>query len=179
MKKLTSTVKFWLPLAVVITLLSGMAYGVGQQVLRQSANDPQVQVAEDAAAVFAGSDAPLAIDYASQTDLSTSLQTFQMSFDDTGKLQNAGVILDGTTPLPPAGVFDYARKNTEHRFTWQPKTGVRIAVVLRHYSGKSSGFVLAGRSLREVEIREQRLMQMVAAGWAVSMFVVLGLAAIL
>jgi hypothetical protein len=142
-----------------------------------------VQVAEDAATSASQETGLHGMEMDSvgsnPVDPSTSLSPFTMSFDDNGKLVEYNVNLGGSVPVPPAGVFDYARKNTEHRFTWQPKPGVRIAAVLRHYSGKSSGFVLAGRSLREVEIREERLMQMVAAGWAVSMIVVLGLAVIL
>ncbi len=42
-------IKYWLPLAIVITALSGFIYLVGQQNLRMSANDPQIQLSEDTA----------------------------------------------------------------------------------------------------------------------------------
>ncbi len=41
--------------------------------------------------------------------------------------------------------------------TWQPERRVRIATVVVRYEGRESGFVLAGRSLREVEERVRRI----------------------
>ena len=38
----------------------------------------------------------------------------------------------------------------EDRLTWQPEPGVRSATVVVHYQGAQAGFVMAGRSLREV-----------------------------
>ena len=40
----------WIPIAVAVTGLAALVCGAIQQDLRQSANDPQVQLAEDAAA---------------------------------------------------------------------------------------------------------------------------------
>jgi hypothetical protein len=40
----------WLPLAVVIVALCEQAYLTAQQLLRQGANDPQIQLSEDFAA---------------------------------------------------------------------------------------------------------------------------------
>jgi hypothetical protein len=42
----------WLPLAVAITILAGLVYATVQQSLRQGANDPQIQLAEDTAAAW-------------------------------------------------------------------------------------------------------------------------------
>lgn len=39
----------------------------------------------------------------------------------------------------------------EDRFTWEPKKGVRQAVVARYHDGVSPVFIVVGRSLREVE----------------------------
>jgi hypothetical protein len=57
-------------------------------------------------------------------------------------------------------VFDNAREKGENRITWEPKEGVRIAAVIKRFEGKTastSGFVLAGRSLDEVEKRQKNL----------------------
>ena len=40
---------FFLPVAVLATLCCGLVYGAVQQDLRMGANDPQLQLAEDAA----------------------------------------------------------------------------------------------------------------------------------
>jgi hypothetical protein len=87
--------------------------------------------------------------------------------------------LDGQTPTIPSGVFDYVRQNGEDRFTWQPQTGVRSAVVVTQNKGSNSVFVLAGRSLREVEKREDNLMLVLVAGWVVMILVTFVATAIL
>ena len=64
----------------------------------------------------------------------------------------------------PAGVLDYVKANGEDRITFQPQPGVRIAAVIVPVSGAKPGFVLAGRSLREVENRIDQLnLQVIAA----------------
>ena len=67
--------------------------------------------------------------------------------------------------LMPSGVFDYTRQNKEDRVSWQPETGVRIAAVVVAYGGAQPGFVLAGRSLREVEARESQIEQITGIAW--------------
>ena len=47
---LLQAVGFWLPAAAVATLAAGFFYGEVQHELRSGANDPQVQMAEDATA---------------------------------------------------------------------------------------------------------------------------------
>lgn len=51
--------------------------------------------------------------------------------------------------------------------------GVRSAAVVVSVSGGQGGFVLAGRSLREVEKRVDQLTQQVGAAWLASMLVTL------
>ena len=75
----------------------------------------------------------------------------------SGKVVASDALLNGSTPELPAGVLDDVRKNGEDRFTWQPEPGVRIAAVVAPLPGTSEGFVLAGRSLREVELREDNI----------------------
>ncbi len=46
----------------------------------------------------------------------------------------------------------------ENRITWQPRPDVRIAsIILYYHSAVSEGYILAGRSLREIEKRESFL----------------------
>lgn len=54
----------------------------------------------------------------------------------------------------------------ENRLTWQPREGVRIAAVIVFYQ---DGFVLAGRSLREVEIREAQVTQFAGLTWLLAL----------
>ena len=79
--------------------------------------------------------------------------------------------MNGTTPLPPNGVVTAATTTHQNRVTWQPETNARVALVVQAYmhSGQS-GYVLVGRSLKEVEAREDMLSWMtIAAAAAVIM----------
>ena len=88
-------------------------------------------------------------------DMAKSLSTFLAIYNATGTPIGSSVSLDGKLPVPPSGVFDSVKLHGEDRFTWQPKPGLRLAAVVTQYSGPQSGFVLVGRSLREVEIYVQ------------------------
>lgn len=158
--------KYFTPLAIVITLLSGLMYVTGQQLLRISANDPQIQFAQDIAASLNSGNTPQAIIPASRVDMAKSLATFIMVFDAKGTLMLSTGEINGKEPTVPVGVFDYVTKNGEDRFTWQPQSGVRNAVVATKYK---NGFVLVGRSLKEVEKREDNLLKVVIFGWVATM----------
>jgi hypothetical protein len=68
-------------------------------------------------------------------------------------------------PTPPDGVLEIARRQGANVVTWQPRPGVRIAAVFHDVNDGSGRVVLAGRSLREVEERESRLLVMSALAW--------------
>ncbi len=163
----------WLPLAVVIVIFSGLVYAAVQQNFRMSANDPQIQVAEDVAlAVTTGQAPPESIVPAQPTaDMAKSLSTFLVIYTATGTPIGASVALDGKLPVPPSGVFDSVKQHGEDRFTWEPKPGLRIAAVVTQYSGPQSGYVLVGRSLREVEIREANLELMAAVAGVAALLI--------
>jgi hypothetical protein len=158
----------------IITAVFLTIYVTGQQVLRQSANDPQIQMAEDTAASLAnGSAVPADFMPASRQpfDMSQSLAPFTMIFDRGGTLLESSATLAGEAAVPPVGVFGYAKLHGEDRFTWQPAQGERFAAVLKYYTGGSTGFVLVGRSLREVEVREDNLLKIVALAWLGCVFI--------
>ena len=54
MRRLRNIFRGWLPFAVVVTAFCALAYATVQQSLRQAANDPQIQMAEDTAASLNG-----------------------------------------------------------------------------------------------------------------------------
>ncbi len=147
------TILAWIPFAFVVSLICLLGYGLVQQSLRQSANDPQIQMAEDAALSLAKGAKPADVIPANQVDMSVSLLPYMMVFDDSGKVLASSVNLHGVTPVLPGGILAAARES-EWRETWQPEIGVRSAVVALRFGGANPGFVLAGRSLREVEVRE-------------------------
>jgi len=159
----------FLPLAVVITALCGLIYVTLHQNYRQTANDPQIQLAEDVIKEIEGGQDSTAFIPTRKLDLASTLATYIMVFDDKGKLLGTSVTLDGKDPVVPSGVFDVTKQKGETRFTWEPKKGVRNALVVKYYKGNISGFIGVGRSLREVEKREFMLAKTVALGWILTL----------
>ena len=176
---LKTILKYWLLMAAIVTGLSGLLYAAVQQDLRQSANDPQIQMAEDTAAKLADGQQVQNVVPSEKVDIANSLAPYIIIFDATGKPIASSVQLNGQTPTIPSGVFDYVRQNGEDRITWQPQSGVRSAIVVTQFKGPNSGFVLAGRSLREVEIREDDIMHLILLGWIAILLVTLLATAIL
>jgi len=173
MKKHLLAIKF-LPFAVAITFLSGLVFVVMQQDLRTSANEPQIGMAQEIVAELAWGNPDTLLSYGkSNPHLSTS--AFVNIYDDGGRPLSSGVY-GSDLPALPQGVLDYTRVHGSDVFTWQPMRGLRIAAVIYRYTGayqgESSGFVLAGRSLREVERQESSLLKEVFATWLVAMFAV-------
>ena len=165
MQTAKNILKTLIPLAVIITLLSGLLYATVQQVLRMNANDPQIQMAEDAATALANGKPISSIVPNAQIDIATSLAPYIIVFDNSGKAIASSGLLHNQLPSVPSGVFDYVRQNGEDRITWQPEPGVRSATVVTRYGGAQPGFVMAGRSLRESENRTDQLGVIIGFGW--------------
>jgi hypothetical protein len=166
---LRSALKSWLPLAGAILVLSLMIYVSVQQAYRSGANDPQIQLAEDAArALSAGEAADLP--GTSSIDVANSLAVFHVTYDDQGRPVSGTARLNGALPSLPAGVLDYVRSNRQTIISWQPQTGVRSAIVVRRVNGVHPGFIMVGRSLREVERRVNRLIGMLLLGMGGALF---------
>ena len=154
----------------IVTVVFGTIYATVQQNYRQSANDPQVQMAEDTANFLSngGQIQQLATIYP-QVNFAKSLAPFLIMYDEQGKVVLSTGNMDNVVPTPPTGVFIFTKLNGENRLTWQPRNDVRIAsVIVPYLYQNSSGFILAGRNLREVEFRENHLTLMVFAGWILS-----------
>lgn len=164
---------FWLCQAAILTIIFGTIYVTVHQSYRQSANDPQVSMVLGLANQLAnGTD--LQLSQVPKVDPSNSLTPFVIIYDDHGKITDSNVELNGKTPQLPDGVLDNVRRVGQERLTWQPAQGVRLAAVISHHSGKSPGFVLAARNLKEVEQREDMLTFEVGLAWLASL-AVLGL----
>ncbi len=155
----------WIPLGIVITFLSGLIYVSAQQLYRQGANDPQIQIAEDTAKSLSEHQEIASIVPSQKIEMSESLSPFLMIFDANGKFISGNTILHGQIPTIPEGVFAYTKNQGEDKFTWQPESGVRSAAVVTKYI---NGYVLVGRSLREVEKREANLLIVTKIGWLVT-----------
>lgn len=159
-----------LVLAAIATGVALALYAIPQQVLRQSLNDPQIQMAGDLAAQLEQGAVPTAaIPQGQSVDMSRSLAPFVIVYDDQGHPVASQATLDGNVPVPPMGVFDYVRRHGQERVSWQPVLGsaraVRIGSVVERLGGAHPGFVLAGRNMREEEMREGQVAQMAGLTW--------------
>lgn len=160
-----SELRYWIPLAIVITVVCGLVYLSVQQNIRQSANDPQIQMAEDAATSLNSGKDLVEFIPASRIDISKSLAPFIIIFDNATMILATNALLEAI-PNPPAGVFEFVKAHGSERLTWQPNPETRIAAVIVKYN---NGFVLAGRNLREVENRVEVLGIKVAIAWIVTL----------
>lgn len=159
---LRSVLRRWLPLAATTAAVCLLIYAAVQQAHRSGANDPQIQLAEDAVRSLEGGASAEAVLPATKVELGIGLLPFVIVYDGQGRPVAGSGTLHGQLAAPPQGVFDFVRTNGEERVTWQPERGVRIASVVRRSAAPAAGFVLAGRSLREVEEREANLRRMCA-----------------
>ncbi len=149
-------------------------YLPGQQMLRSGRNDPQIQMAEDAAMELGNgkqensfSGTPVAIE--------SSLAPFLVIYDQAGNPVSGTGLLHGALPKIPQGIFEYVRQHGEERVTWQPEPGLRFAIVVAYGAADArSGFAMAGASLRETENRERALLLETAAAWAVLVVLAVG-----
>jgi hypothetical protein len=101
--------KNWLGYAAVVTLLCFLVYIVAQQNFRQSANDPQYQLAQDAAnAINKGAD-PKSIVGSAPVEISTTLSPYLLIYDANGNSIGNNITLDGGSPKLPGGVLEATR----------------------------------------------------------------------
>jgi len=157
----------FLPLAIVATLLSAAIYLAVQQDLRQSANDPQIQIAQDAAAALDQGQMPEQVIPPTSLDVSKSLAPFVIIYDRNNQVVASSGQLGNQVPSLPAGVLAYTSLHGQDQLTWQPQPGLRLATIV--VRGASGSLVLAARSLREVEKREDQLGNEIIWAWLITM----------
>jgi hypothetical protein len=167
---LVASVLAWLPLAALTVALSGVIYAAVQQVERSGANDPQVQMATDARAALDAGATPQSLVPTAQIDIAESYAPYLVIYDTGGHILAASATVHGDALIPSSSVFASAQSAGMDVITWTPEPGVRSAIVVVPYTG---GYVLAGRSLRLVEEREDNLLLLVAAGGAATLVVTL------
>jgi hypothetical protein len=166
MDRLKSILKAWLPFAVTISAFCLLVYAAVQQAYRQSADDPQIQMANDAVTALNSGHTAVSLVPATKVSIANSLAPFLIIYDSSGKEVASSALLDGQTPALPVGVLDSTRQLGENRISWQPRQGVRIATVIVYYK---DGFVLAGRNMHEVEQRETQVSMFAGTTWILAM----------
>jgi hypothetical protein len=175
---MTWLLRIWLPIAVAITGMSFLVYSAVQQSYRQSLNDPQIQIAEDAAALAAAGTPVSQIVPKAQVDIAASLSPWLAIYNASGTPVASSGRLHNEMPQIPEGVLADARsgrgkdtvRTDENRVSWEPEAGVRSAIVVVSFnSAKGNGYAVAGRNMREVENRQWRLEVLVGLAWILSL----------
>jgi len=166
MYRLKNILKAWLPFAVTISAFCLLVYAAVQQAYRQSADDPQIQMANDAVTALSNGHEADTLVPATKVSIAESLAPFLIIYDSAGHELASSAVLDGQTPALPGGVLDSTKQLGENRISWQPRRGVRIATVIVPYK---DGFVLAGRNMREVEQREAQVSMFAGMTWILAM----------
>lgn len=165
-----TTLRHWLPFTIIISCLTALFYITMQQHIRSEADWPQIQLAQDVAAQLFQKQEPSVSLPTKEVNMRDSLAPFIILYNSKGEPSDGSGKIDGKLPKLPSGVLSYTEQHIEHRFTWEPAPGVRIAAVVRYYQNDQHlGYVLAGRNLRESERQQSQLLLLTTIGWAATM----------
>jgi hypothetical protein len=173
-------VLWWLYSAIAVTGLCGILYVSVQQSFRQNLDDPQIQIAEDAAQALEVGELPAAVvPRTPPVDLRDSLSSWVAVYDSSRKPLESSGVLDNAPPVPPEGTFNsstWTASKTyvipfgkETRFTWQAAPDVRQATVLivLDKSAGSAKYIAVGRNMREIESRITDVGDKIFIAWLV------------
>lgn len=155
---------------IVISIVFGSIFAGLYQVLRQSANDPQIQLAEDLAISLSDNQTPSIL--SENINIEQSLAPFVIVFNDKyQQIDSSGSLQNGAQLSPPKGVFEHAKETGLHAFTWQPTDDLRFATAVQPYK---YGYVLSARSLKVVESRIDQILVICIIGWILAVSSSLG-----
>jgi len=165
--------RIWLAIASVSTILMLTAYTLVQQLGRLSADDLPLYLAQTAVAQLDNGAAPNDVVPTTASDVKSDTIPFVIVTDSSENILASSAKLNGAKPLPPIGTFQYTTVHGTDHFTWQPTTSARLATrILPYKTSTTSGFVVAGHSLKQVEDRQANFNLITLAAWAVSLIVV-------
>ncbi|HEY6742932.1 MAG TPA: hypothetical protein VI110_11290 [Lapillicoccus sp.] len=158
----------WLGCCVLATIGAAAVYGFAQQVGRRAADDvPRALVAQVVAALSSREQTIGLPVSGPATTLSSQSAPFVIVYDSAHRVMSTTALLDDGTPGLPAITLDDAVSRGGTNVTWQPRAGVREAVIAQPWTGPSgSGVVVAGVGLGSTEDRARSVLVAVTAGWA-------------
>jgi hypothetical protein len=152
----------WLVGAFVLSALIAGMYLTAQNIERSGADDAGQRLASQvASSQDPAADVP-------RVDLAKSLAPFFVVYDVAGNPTSGSGYLDGVLASVPKGVITTAVAQGSDRVSWQPRVGLRFAVIA---IADGDRVVLAGQSLKPSEDRIARLGLLLLLGWAGSIVV--------
>lgn len=152
----------------VISIFFSTIYAASQFILRSSANDPQIQLAQDAASLL-NDGSTLASVITPKINVATSLTPVVIVYNQSGHTVGTAAFA-GQLPIRdiPLGVLK-AASSSYNAVTWEPESNIRLAAV----AVKANHFyVVSARSLREVENRESTVFKITSLGWLITLLII-------
>lgn len=165
------SLRAWLPLAVVITAIFLAIYCSSQYIVRSFAVEEQVKIAADVVRYLNEGGNPMALNANVPVDIEKTLSPYIVFYTLDILPMTSSVVIDNERPILPFGVYAHVKERGEHRLTWQPKPGLRQAVVLNYLDGPTAGYLLVGKSLKEAERTICGLWYILSVMWAITMLV--------
>lgn len=153
----------WLAAAVIVTLIFGSVYVAFQQEGRRSANAAPASAAAAQVQLLGSDTVP-----SPRLELTPDSGVFVIIYGSDDKPESGTATLHHVLPILPAGVLQTARTSGYDAVTWQPESGLRMAIVARSSAGK---VVVAGQSLAPYEERDTMTMILLGLGWLGSILV--------
>jgi sensor histidine kinase regulating citrate/malate metabolism len=163
---------YYFTITALVTVIMLLIYATVQQTYRTGVNDPQIQIAREVSSKLEQGRS-IESEMASEPfNISHSLSPFIVLYDTQGKALRSNAYLDGKMPQVPLGVFAAFKNDVEHRITWQPRKGVRMAMVIVKTNASPVQFVASGRSMEEVEDRTEQMRSMVFFAWVICLVII-------
>lgn len=170
MEKKSSHKILWFSAVLVITIIFGTMYVASQQVMREDANDPQIQLAEDTAAELNSGEQPSNV-VSGKVDINNSLAPFVLIYNKAGTIEAGNGYLDGVlADGAPYGTMEASASAPYTTVTWSPYSNLKIASVS---VTADNYYVFSGRSLAQVGIREKLVLRITALGWIISILILI------
>ncbi|HSW78900.1 MAG TPA: hypothetical protein VLF88_02710 [Candidatus Babeliales bacterium] len=162
----SSLIRSWIMVVGVATLVLGAAYAMVQQSTRLSADDLPLTTAQVAKQELQNGSDPKDVVPTLKTNLRYDASVFMVITDSSQHVLASSATLDGQTPLPPQGVFNFTNVHGTDHFTWAPSKGVRAATrVTKYTNGTDEGYIVTGQSLKPYEDRISTYTWITLAAW--------------
>lgn len=153
--------------AVIVTIIFMSVYVIGQQIIRLSANMPQIEMAEDIAQKLNnGARLVDVLPEGEKVNPAVSSAAFVVIFDKKKNVVAYSGEIDGKIPTVPEGVLKQTPKKGYNAVTWQPKENVRLASVEVR---ANDYYVLTARSLAEPEKLVDTIGKLTLVGYVAAM----------
>jgi len=158
--------------AILVTGIVLLVYASVQQQYRTTANDPQLQVARDAAIKLKQGKNIAVVVQPDTIDMEQSLSSCIQVYGPANNLLASTGYIGTQPPAIPGGVLEKARQEGEYAVTWQPTAMARMAAVIIYTGGRQGSYIVVARQLEEVEKRVAALVKMVFMCWLFCMCVI-------